>query len=126
MALGVPILVLIWDLPPPGGNLFLGVAEPVWQAGSTGRRNGGKEASRTRRLGRDGGTREKGVEGCRSGQSRSSRPTCNGVGSEQVSCSWASVSFIYREENEGSAQIFQLGGTLESSQIIPLLCRQEN
>lgn len=29
MALGDPILVLIWDLPPSGGTIFLGVAEPL-------------------------------------------------------------------------------------------------
>lgn len=34
-----------------------------------------------------------------------------------------SVSPVYRKENEGSAWMVRQGGTLESSQFIPPLCR---
>lgn len=100
MALGVPILVLIWDLPPQGGNIFLGVAAPP---------SGRLEAQAERTEGKRPPGREDWEEkaghwrkggGCRSGQNRSSRPTCDGAGSERPPGSRASVSFIYREGNE--------------------------
>lgn len=62
MALGGPLLVLIWDPPTPGGNIILGVGEPAClQVRSTGGEERGKEArSGVRRWGRGSRTLEQG------------------------------------------------------------------
>lgn len=105
MALGVPTPVLISDLPPPpGGTSFLGWLN-LCLAGWKHRQKEQGKKSRRKRLGREGRTLEKGWRGADLARAGAPGPL-SGVGSGQAPRSWASTSFIYREENEGSARIF--------------------